>query len=118
MIRKSRTCFGKATGKPLSEYATRCEALRSAAYARREFGRELEAYECRHCGLWHLSPVERRTPSVSCDWCTSSGGAHKELYRSEDGALRRARFVEEDEGVRLRVYRCPYGGGWHLTKDL
>jgi len=40
----------------------------------------------------------------------------KRRYRSEHEASVAASCVRMRRGTNLRVYSCPYCGGWHLTK--
>ena len=114
---KSEICVGKATGKPLTEFDSESEAREGAAHARERFGRELLPYTCDACGLWHLSPAERQTPSRKCAQCTGTDGQLKDTYRNEAEAQRRADILRREQGADLRVYACEYGSGWHLTRD-
>lgn len=54
----------------------------------------------------------------TCSHCTGHDGKPKRRYRTEEEAQRTADHVERCRGVRLRVYRCEWSGGWHLTSDL
>lgn len=38
-------------------------------------------------------------------------------YPSKESALRTANRCLRHGSVALRAYKCPYCGGWHLTKD-
>ena len=116
MSRKSETCVGKKTGKPLTEYDSEHEAREGAEYANRTYGQSLVPYPCDQCGLWHLSPSNRQTPSQTCAFCTGSDGKPKESYRSADEAQRRAGILRQEQGVTLQVYACEHGNGWHLTR--
>lgn len=55
--------------------------------------------------------------SQKCPYCTGKDGNHKMSYNSREEAERVAdnscssRYEHE-----LRVYKCPHGHGWHLTK--
>jgi|SRR4051812_45686515 hypothetical protein len=111
----SSTCFGRTSGKPLQTYDHEAEAAHQADYSRGVFKTELHPYRCRGCSKWHLAPAESHTPSVTCNWCTGRDGRSKELYPSEEVALRRAQIIEERTSVRLRAYECPRDEGWHLT---
>jgi len=44
--------------------------------------------------------------------CTTSDGQAKDLYDSEKSAQK---FVDQQK-IQLKVYLCPNGCGWHLTK--
>lgn len=113
---KSKTCTGKQTGKPLTEYGTEHEAREAANYASATYKRHLTPYLCQTCNKWHLSPVNRQTPSAKCPHCAGSDGRTKDAYGSEQDAKRRAAIIRKESGVSLRAYPCQYGNGWHLTK--
>ena len=114
---KSETCFGKMSGQPLTEYYTEQDAQYAAEYSKEYYGNELTTYSCSRCGLWHLSPKSRQTPSEKCNRCTARDGVYKDSYRSKREARIRANIIYEEHGIRLRTYKCKYGFGWHLTKD-
>jgi len=40
------------------------------------------------------------------------------LYETEHGASQRAKILEAEQGIKLRVYPCPHDSGYHLTKDI
>jgi hypothetical protein len=113
MSRKSPTCTSRRTAQPLSEYATEAEAADAAAYVARRFGGEPVPYECQTCGLWHLSPISRQTPSRTSN-CAGRSGQPKAAYETRDDAERRAGILSEERGISLRVYDCACGA-WHLT---
>ncbi|WP_281213270.1 hypothetical protein [Shewanella insulae] len=114
---KSETCFGKTSGKPLTQYYTEGEAQEGADYSKEYYGNNLIPYHCGKCDLWHLSPKSRQTPSQKCDRCTGGYGVSKDSYRSKREAHLRANIIYEERGVLLRVYKCKFGSGWHLTKE-
>lgn len=118
MSRKSSICTGRVSGKPLTEYASQDEALRGADYAAANFGRKLVPYHCDRCAWWHLSPVDRKTPSTPCGACFGRDGRNKATYGSREDAERRAEILRAEQGVHLRAYQCDSGRGWHLTKNL
>ena len=117
MSRKSMTCF-KKDGEPLSQYSSEYEARDGASHVKYKYGLDLAPYLCSKCGYWHLSPKERQTPSKECTYCTDSNGKHKELYETEEAAKTRAEIIEEEQGIKLKVYKCPNQDGWHLTKNI
>lgn len=118
MSRKSPTCKARKTGRPLSEYDSRKEAQKAASYASKNFrGPQMVPYKCDSCGFWHLSPEDRQTPSTTCTHCRGSDGKLKEAYPTEGHAQQRAALLKKEQGVRLKVYECGYGSGWHLTKS-
>jgi hypothetical protein len=117
MSRKSASCKSARTGAPLTEYDSEYEAQEGANYANSVYGNNLIPYQCDKCGLWHLSPKNRQTPSTTCRSCIDSNGYPKDLYRMEGDAERRAEIIYKEQGIRLKIYKCPYNNGWHLTKS-
>ena len=116
MNTKSTSCFSKRTGEPLTEYYSEDEAWEGANYANDQYGNNLVPYQCKDYNHWHLSPEDRQTPNRECYDCTDGGGNYKALYHSEEDAERRAEILYEEQGIRLKVYKCPHNDGWHLTK--
>jgi len=112
---KSSTCF-KKNGEPLSTYFSEYEANEGASNANDQYGLDLSPYNCSTCGNWHLSPKDRQTQNKVCAYCTDSNGSHKALYNTFEGASNRAEFIKKERGIILKVYKCPYQNGWHLTK--
>lgn len=115
---KSETCFGKASGQPLSCYDSEYDAQQAAEYANEHYENNLSPYKCHKCEFWHLSPKSRMTPSTTCHWCTGGDGNFKASYRTEREANARADIIYQEQGIVLKVYQCEYGAGWHLTKRL
>lgn len=116
MAQKSATCTGKMSGEPVTEYYSEEEAREGADYANATYQSNLVPYQCSRCGLFHLAPQHRQTPSRTCRSCAGANGKPKEAYASQEDAERRAEILRSEQGVNLRVYRCDYGNGWHLTK--
>ncbi len=77
----------------------------------------LYPYQCETCGLWHLAPQESRVAfrEHACS-CVDSLGNGKRLYDTREDAEKSRASSEEARNLSLRVYPCPDGGGWHLTK--
>jgi hypothetical protein len=48
--------------------------------------------------------------------CTNSQGQAKDLYSSEESAQKEATVFVGQKKLKLKVYVCPNGCGWHLTK--
>lgn len=117
MSTKSTTCFGKMSGQPLTEFSSKSDADAEVAYQNIYRQKDMVSYRCIKCGKWHLSPKERQTPSVPCDFCRGKSGNAKELYDSEEDALNRAEILLAEHGSHLRAYRCPHMSGWHLTSS-
>ena len=113
----SRWCL-KWDGSQVATYRSDEEARRSAEYVTKRYGRPMVHYACDRCGYWHLGLLENHTPSIECHWCTDSKGKLKRAYETREGAERRAEIIGEETGYKLYVYECPYGCGWHLTKQL
>ena len=117
MAGKSSTCVGKVSRAPLTEYDSRDEALDGAEYVLSAHGKRMTPYRCSRCGLWHLAPNDRQTPSRECQYCCGRDGRPKATYETQEAAERRAEILERERGVYLRAYPCS-GGGWHLTKSM
>lgn len=113
---KSETCIGKVTGKPLSEYYGEEDAQEAAEYSRDTYDNDLMPYKCSDCACWHLSPKGRQTPSHKCQDCTSGNGIPKDTYKTKKVAIIRSNILFDEQGIDLKVYKCKYGDGWHLTK--
>ncbi len=108
--RKSPTCRGKIGDRPLTEYDEEWEAKEAA----HEFGldtrQEMVHYRCPKCDRWHIAPKSRQTPSKDCISCD------KQSYPTKKDAERRSRITKSERGIRLRVYKCPHGNGYHTTR--
>jgi hypothetical protein len=105
---KSKVCVGRH-GKPLRCYPNLSAAEQGSAFVLAKHQKHMAPYQCKDCDAWHLTPVERHTPSHYCYRCG------KNAYETELGAERRARIIEQEQYVRLRVYECPVSYAWHLT---
>jgi hypothetical protein len=99
------------------EYESLDSARRSADYERQVRQSDLTPYQCDRCHRWHLAPRSRHTPCTSCPVCTGADGQPKASYVTDEDAKRRAEILHAEQGVNLRVYHCPSGTGWHLTKS-
>lgn len=115
-FRKSTQCVGKGSGQYVTEYDSLEEAQAGAEHVRARYGSDLVPYSCHRCGLWHLAPRDRRTPSTPCLYCHGADGRPKDAYDTPGDAERRADILYREQGLSLRVYECPHGQGWHLTK--
>ena len=49
-------------------------------------------------------------------YCHGADGRPKDAYDTPGDAERRADILYREQGLSLRVYECPHGQGWHLTK--
>lgn len=116
LIKKSKTCYGKKSKKPLTVYDTKVQAQLGAEHANKKYKNNLTPYQCNKCGLWHLTPIERQTPSKKCKYCIGQDNKPKDAYPTKSVAQRRANILLKENGVKLTVYKCERGNGWHLTK--
>ena len=112
----SRWCR-KHDGKQVATYHSESEARSSARYVSKRYKNEMIHYSCDKCGYWHLAPLATYTPSIECHWCTDSNGDLKRAYETLGGAKRRAALIKEERDIELYIYECPYGCGWHLTRQ-
>jgi len=48
--------------------------------------------------------------------CTDRNHNFKEIYATELEAQKQAKFLQDEQGIFLMVYPCPYSSGWHLSK--
>lgn len=108
-------CKSPTTGKPRKSYPSNSIATEEASYLEHAYGPQ-SAYKCENCGEWHLIASKLHTPSKLCDYCTDSDGSRKQLYASESAANKRAKIINEERGISLKIYECPHQNGWHLTK--
>ena len=99
-------------GTPLRAFDNEFSAEEGARHALVAHGSRMLPYRCERCGRWHLCDAARHTPSHRCVPCS------KESYETRECAERRAAILLDERGVRLRVYACPVGDGWHLTKRM
>lgn len=112
-------CINKSTGKALSVYDTKKEADESAKYSKKNFGTDLYSYKCEKCGKYHLAPKDSKI-SVKHDACScrDSNGKPKALYGSKKDAEKQMKKSEVEQHIKLRIYKCPDGKGYHLTHTL
>lgn len=113
---KSKTCISRKTGQPLSVFYSLEEAESSALYEKSVRGWNAYPYLCDKCGFFHLAPEENRINVIknACN-CRDSKGNHKALYLSMDDAEIQRCKSEREQHVRLKIYRCGEGKGFHLT---
>lgn len=57
--------------------------------------------------------IDNKHPICSC---IDSNGQAKDLYDSEESAQKKATVFVGPKKLQLKVYICPNGCGWHLTK--
>lgn len=58
----------------------------------------------------------RKTEKIEICSCRDSHGEIKNLYETEASAQAEADTLFGHNRLKLSVYRCPHGCGWHLTK--
>ncbi len=63
--------------------------------------------------LPHDNLMDANHPICSC---TNSDGLAKDLYDSEESAQKYATVFVGQKKLKLKVYVCQNGYGWHLTK--
>mmetsp|Transcript_28389 Transcript_28389/g.69089 ORF Transcript_28389/g.69089 Transcript_28389/m.69089 type:complete len:299 (+) Transcript_28389:321-1217(+) len=115
--RKSRSCYGRATGKPLTEYDTAEDAFEGSTYVLERYNQDMHPYKCNTCDYWHLAPVPSDARSASSRTTTTTTTSIP-----RDSATCRARisgkilkeYDSEQEAQSSAVYlfeRYGYGGG-------
>ena len=105
----SQKCRSKRTGKVIISYQTKAEAMYEAKRQKEKYKQDFEPYQCNDCSFWHLSPSSRSTPSKYCSSCS------KQLYLSQESANKRKNIIFKEQNKSLKIYKCPYNNGWHLT---
>lgn len=116
---KSNSCFSKKTGEPLSVYVSENDALNGAMLTRINGGPDFYPYQCDKCGYYHLAPENSRinVKRNACH-CRDSNGKPKALYLSKEDAEKQRLKSQEEQHIKLKVYRCDEGLGFHLTHCL
>ena len=61
-------------------------------------------------------PTNENEQSVTICDCRDALGVLKDLYKEEKFALKETEIVFRQKKIKLKMYRCPYEMGWHLTK--
>jgi predicted Zn-ribbon and HTH transcriptional regulator len=109
---RSTTCKG-SNGQYLMEYHSLIAATHAAEETKKTYGHALTPSKCRVCGYWHLSATSTRR---QCMFCTDSGLFLKDIYSTREEAQSIAEHLRREKKILLSPYKCPHGGGWHLTK--
>jgi hypothetical protein len=52
-----------------------------------------------------------------CDCCKGKGGKNKDIYKTLEFAMDTIKHLEKERNIYLNPYLCPYGNGYHLTKN-
>ena len=112
IAKKEETLKGLQKTYPQLSYLSETEIL---AYF--EVSTMPELIEHIKCIKASEQPDENLTETQShlCS-CTDSKGQPKEIYDSEASAHGAITLLGIEKSLKLCVYRCPYGCGWHLTK--
>lgn len=112
IIHKSKTCFGKKNGEPLTEYYS----IYEAENATKDCSQRMYAYECQKCGKYHLAP-ENSKINVKHNACSCMDSSHKPkaLYETQADAEKQRKKSFEEHHIKLRIYECPEHKGFHLT---
>lgn len=111
----SRECMTRE-GEPRKSFDTEEEALSHANQLKIKHGYENDPYQCPDCGYWHLCPKNRKIEILSDCGCTDRNGKPKTLYATEKDAEKvRQQREEKNNSLRLEIYECPNGCGYHLT---
>ena len=123
--RKSRTYYGKQTGKPVTEYDSLTAAEQGAEFAGERYGNDMTPYLCPTCGKWHLAPKQsiaaKETAAIASRKSTSRTCYGKQTgkllaeYHSLTAAEQAAEFVGERYGNDMTPYLCPTCGKCHLA---
>jgi len=56
------------------------------------------------------------TPNSKCKLCKGQDGSEKTVYKTKQEAADMAQLIGKEQQLFLKVYKCPHGNGWHLTK--
>ena len=62
-----------------------------------------------------IAIYEDKSESMVCS-CKDSEGCFKDPYDTQEIAQDKANELMIHQKLKLKVYPCPYGYGWHLTK--
>jgi hypothetical protein len=52
-----------------------------------------------------------------CEYCRGKDGQNKDVYETLEYAMDIIKHLEKERNVYLNPYPCPYGNGYHLTKN-
>jgi hypothetical protein len=64
-----------------------------------------------------MTNIDKPPHLRKCEYCKGKDGKKKDIYETFQSAFDTAKYIEEDRKTYLDVYPCPYGNGWHLTKN-
>jgi len=63
-----------------------------------------------------ISNIEYDYDNLDNCLCTDRNHNFKKIYATELEAEKQAKFLQDEQGVFLIVYPCPYSSGWHLSR--
>ncbi len=108
--------MGKSSGKPLSAFDKKRDARKEGRRVRKTYHQWMYVYRCEKCDKFHLAPRSGkiRVKHNACS-CTDSKGASKALYMNWRSARKQLKKSQQEQNIKLRIYRCPERHGWHLT---
>lgn len=95
---KSETCFETMLGEYLPSYFTEYDVKGNLEHSN---------IMCNSLGFYK-----------KCNKCTAGDGTYKNAYPTKHEALLKSDIIFEERNINLRTYKCKYGYGWHLTKDI
>jgi hypothetical protein len=52
-----------------------------------------------------------------CEYCRGKDGKNKDIYKTLEYAMDTIKYLEKERNIYLNPYICPYGNGYHLTKN-
>ena len=52
-----------------------------------------------------------------CEYCRGKDGKNKDIYKTLEYAMDTIKYLEKERNIYLNPYLCPYGNGYHLTKN-
>ena len=116
-LRKSSTCFGKATGTALLEFESERRAQEQAFFDEKKHGTRMYTYQCACCGKYHLAPnAPYATPvSTKSRTCRSSQGKGLSEYRNRADADSAANYCSDQLSIGMVSYRCLQCQKWHIS---
>lgn len=99
--KNSRNCIDPKSKKIREGFNNKQDAQQYALY-----NNLTVTNQCDNCGKWHVVSAPK------CDYC------NKQLYPTEEAALRIAEIRMQDGTPQLRAYECTRQIGWHLTSHV
>lgn len=63
----------------------------------------------------YKTPTKKVKKEIRCS-CVKKDGSLKKLYKNENLAESDATFLSRKHKIKLKIYYCYEGRGWHLTR--